>query len=289
MGHSHSHDGIDWNEKIASLRERDELLAPESAELVRALLRKQDRSVIDVGSGAGGMSAAFADALWDTGGTVVLVDSAPELLAEGERNAVAAAGSGVAVRSVAADVAEGDLTQVGAADLVFASRAVHHLPDQVAGLRRLASLVRPGGQLAIVESGLESRALPWDVGLAEPGLELRLAAARAEWFREMRADMGGSVRMPFGWSRALGEAGLEQVRSWTQLVDRPAPVSGPAFKAVVERLEWLRRGAEGRVAQEDLDAVDALLDPGGPHYVGNRDDVYYLVADTVHVGGKPVG
>ncbi|MBQ6642834.1 MAG: hypothetical protein IJH84_17610, partial [Saccharopolyspora sp.] len=59
--------------------------------------------------------------------------------------------------------------------------------------------------------------------------------------------------------------------------------------AVLERLEWLRRGAEGRVAQQDLDAVDALLDPDGPHYVGGRDDVYYLVADTVHVGGKPAG
>lgn len=287
MGHSHSHDGIDWDAKIAGLRDRDELLAPEAGELARDLLRADDRTVVEIGSGAGGMSAAFADALWDTGGAVVLVDSAPELLAAAERTARAAAGEDVLVRSVCTDAAEGDLRSVGQADLVFASFAVHHLPDQVAGLRRLAGLVRPGGRLAIVESGLEPRVLPWDVGLGAPGLENRLAAARAEWFREMRAEMPGAVRMPFGWSRALAEAGLERVLTWTQLIDRPAPLSGPALRVALDRLEWLRRGAEGRVAQDDLDALDALLDPQGPHYAGDREDLHYLAANTVFVGTRP--
>lgn len=287
MGHAHSHDGIDWDAKIAGLREHDELVAPEAGELARALLRREDRTVIEVGPGAGGMSAAFADALWDTGGAVVLVDSAPELLAAAERTAAAAAGEDVLVRAVHTDAAEGDLRSVGQADLVFASYAVHHLPDQLAGLRRLAGLVRPGGRLALVEAGLEPRVLPWDVGLGQPGLEGRLAAARAEWFREMRTGMPGSVRMPFGWPRALAEAGLVEVRSWTQLIDRPAPVTGPARSAVLDRLAWLRRGAEDRVSRQDLEALDALLDPDGPHYAGDREDVHYLLADTVHAGVRP--
>lgn len=283
---AHSHDGIDWDAKIARLREGDELSAPETADLVRDLLRPQDRTVIDVGSGAGGAATAFADAMWDTGGTIILVDSAPELLAAAARNTAATAGPDVRVLSVQADVARGDLSAVGQADLVFASFVVHHLPDQLAGLRRLLKLVRPGGRLALVGSGLEPRVLPWDVGVGEPGLESRLVAARAERFREMRAEMPGSVRLRSGWATAMAEAGLDDVLSWTQLVDRPAPVSGAAMTAVLRRLEWLRRGAEGRVAQDDLNAVDALLDPTGPHYAGTRDDVYYLLAKTIHVGTR---
>ncbi|MFR9732204.1 class I SAM-dependent methyltransferase [Saccharopolyspora sp. MS10] len=283
---AHSHDGIDWDAKVARLREGDELAAPETADLVRDLLRPQDRTVIDVGAGAGGAATAFADAMWDTGGTIVLVDSAPELLAEARRNTTATAGPDVRVLSVQADVSRGDLSAVGQADLVFASFVVHHLPDQLAGLRRLVKLIRPGGRLALVESGLEPRVLPWDVGLGEPGLESRLAAAHAEWFREMRDGMPGSVRLRRGWAQAMAEAGLDDVLTWTQLVDRPAPVSGAAMTAVLRRLERLRRDAEGRVAQADLDAVDALLDPGGEHYAGNRDDVFYLHAQTIHVGTR---
>lgn len=286
----HSHDGIDWDARLERLRENDELTAPETALLTRRLLTggaSPVRSVIDVGAGAGGSAAAFAAAMSDlgSGGVVTLVDSAPELLAAASDHARRSAADDVEIRTVEAD-ADDDaiLSAVEPADLVFASFVVHHLPDQLAGLRRLASLVKPGGRLAIAESGLHPRVLPWDVGVGDPGLEDRLAGARHTWFRRMRADMPGTTRLPVGWSLALRQAGLTEVQSWSYLVDRPAPASGAVLNVALRHLEWLRTAAAEEGSAEDVEAVDQLLDPGSPHYAGNRSDLYYLVADTVHVG-----
>lgn len=286
--HAHSHDGIDWNAHLERLRAGDELVAPETARLAKNLLRPQDRVVADVGAGAGGAAAAFAEALSPTGGTVVLVDSATELLSEAAARVWESAGSAVDIRSVLADATDEDaLAEVGQADVVFASFVVHHFPDQLAGLRRLRNLVRPGGRLAIVESGLRQQVLPWDVGVGEPGLEARLHRAREDWFGEMRAEMPGSVRLPVGWSQALSEAGLAEAHSWNYVVDRPAPATGPVLDAVVRHLEWLQGAAQERSAPEDVEALDQLLDPDGPNYVGHRGDVHLLAAHGVHVGTRP--
>lgn len=288
----HSHDNIDWDAHLHRLREADELTAPETAELVAGLLRPDDRTVLEIGSGAGGTAAAFAAALADSGGDVIVVDTAPELLSAAAERAGTVTDR-VAVHPVQADAASDDLVEAVAragasaqADLVFAAFVVHHLPDQLAGLRRLAELVRPGGRLAIVEFGLQTKVLPDDVGLGEPGLEGRLTAARDQWFRRMRGEMAGSVRLPVGWGRALAGAGLTDVRSWSYLVDRPAPLDGTGRSAVLRRLHLLRRHAEEFLAPADLQALDQLLDETGEHYAGNRDDVFYLTANTVHVGAK---
>jgi SAM-dependent methyltransferase len=289
----HSHDNMDWDTQLQRLRERDELRAPETAELAGELLRPGDRVVVDIGAGAGGSAAAFAESLAGSGGAVTIVDSAPELLSEAVARAQRSAGPGVEVRSATVDAASDELVDAvrsingGGADLVFASFFVHHLPDQLAGLRRLAELLAPGGQLAVWEAGLEPRVLPWDVGFAEPGLEGRLVAARGEWFRGMREEIPGSVRLPVGWSEALSQAGLEEVRSWSSLIDRPAPVSGVALSAVLGHLEWLREDAEQRVSDDDVRAIDALLDPESPQHAEKRRDLGYLRADTVHVGTRP--
>lgn len=289
----HSHDNMDWDTQLQRLREKDELRAPEMAKLARELLRPDDRTVIDIGAGAGGSAAAFAEALGGSGGAVTIVDSVPELLSEAVARARHSAGPGVDVRSATADAAAEELVDTarsvngGGADLVFASFVVHHLPDQLAGLRRLAELLAPGGRLAVLESGLEPRVLPWDVGLAEPGLEGRLVAARGDWFGQMRAEMPGSVRLPVGWSEALAQAGLEDVRSWASLIDRPAPASGVVLSTVLGHLRWLREDAEHRVSDDDIRAIDALLDPESPQYAEKRTDLGYLCADTVHVGTRP--
>lgn len=282
---AHSHDDIDWDARLHRLREGDELTAPETQELVRRLLRAADRSVIDVGAGAGGAAAAFGEVLPE--GVVTVVDSARELLTAASGRVREVAGPRVRVESVLADAAsDEDMAGIDPADLVFVSLVAHHLPDQLAGLRRFASLVRPGGRLALVEFGLDQRVLPWDVGLGEPGLEDRLLAARGEWFREMRAGMPGSVRLPVGWSRALCDVDLVDVHSWHYLVDRPAPVSGVALNAVLRRLEWFRDHAEGRVSEDDRRVLDELLDADGPHYAGRRDDVFLAATYVVHVGTR---
>ncbi|OXM69033.1 MULTISPECIES: class I SAM-dependent methyltransferase [Amycolatopsis] len=89
----HTHDDIDWAERIPTLRSADQLHAKTHAEIAARLVsRLADHPVVvDVGSGAGGMSAAFAAELaCRGGGTLVLVDAVPELLDVAETVAKAA-------------------------------------------------------------------------------------------------------------------------------------------------------------------------------------------------------
>ena len=280
----HTHDGIDWPTWLHRLREADAVAAGARRALARRLVGPRTRVVVDVGSGAGGMGVAFAEEMADSGGTVVLVDPVPELLDAASAQVSEAAGRRVEVRAVRVD-AGGDelLDAVPRADLVFASFVVHHLPDQQRGLDRLAALVSPGGRLAVVESGLEQRCLPWDVGVGEPGLQGRLTAAHGKWFRGMRAGMDGAVRLPVGWGRALRDAGLTEVSSFSYLIDEPEPTD-QVRAAVVRWLSGLREVAADWIDEADRHAVDQLLDPAGPHYVGLRDDVFLLAAHTVHIG-----
>ncbi|MEV6828429.1 class I SAM-dependent methyltransferase [Amycolatopsis sp. NPDC051102] len=289
----HTHDDIDWADRLSQLRMADtldaEALTPIARRLVSGL--PEHPTVVDVGCGAGGMSVLFARELARRGGgTVVLVDATPKLLAEAQRAvAEAAAGSGgpaagaVEVVGLLGDLADPGL-DVPAADLVWASGVVHHVGDQQAALRTLAGLLRPGGVLAIAEGGLELRCLPWELGVGRPGLEQRLHAARAAWFARMRGGLPGSVAMPYGWTRALREAGLSDVESFGALIDHPMPGSDLLREYVVHRIGWLADWAAEWLDADDRAAVATLTDPQSPHFLGHRDDLYLFGAKAIHSG-----
>ena len=285
----HTHDGIDWPSRLAALRRADELDAPGLRTVAERLvgLVRDGATVADIGPGAGGMSAALASALAERGGgRVVLVDAVAELLSAAE-SAVREAAGGIEVQTLQIDAASPDLGDLlSNVDLVWASRVVHHLPDQRKGIAGLAGLLAPGGWLALGEGGLGSRCLPWDLGVGEPGLADRLSAVHNDWFADMRAGMPGATRMPVGWTRALTDAGLVEVSSFSYLTDRPAPSSELVRQSAVDWLAWCAGVAAERLSPADQDAVVRLLDPIDPAYVGARDDVFVLSASTVHLGRK---
>ncbi|MFL6145205.1 MAG: class I SAM-dependent methyltransferase [Labedaea sp.] len=289
---SHTHDGIDWTTRLSAMRRADEIDADVHhaiAERVVGLVGA-GATLVDIGPGAGGMSAMLATALIKAGGgRVVLVDAVPELL-EAARSHVGLAVAGVPgieVSAVQVDAASDALPDlVSGADLVWASRVVHHLPDQQQGIAGLVRVLAPGGWLALSEGGLGIRCLPWDVGVGEPGLADRLAAVHDAWFADMRAGMPGAVRMPYGWNTALANAGLVDVSSSTYLTDRPAPAPEVVRQSVADWLSWYAAMAGERLNQLDQIAVSRLLDPVDPAYVGARDDVFILRAATVHLGRK---
>src|SRR5690606_41473094 len=67
---AHTHDDVDWAARLAGMRRLDELersaLADVASKLVADL--PSGATVVDVGSGSGGMSAALAEALRTRGG-----------------------------------------------------------------------------------------------------------------------------------------------------------------------------------------------------------------------------
>lgn len=292
----HTHDGIDWSHRLAAMRRADELDASGHRQVATRLseLVAPGATVADIGPGAGGMSAALAVELAARGGgELVLVDAVPEVL-EAAESAVSSAleaspgKESVAVRALRVDAASDELpTALPVADLVWASRVVHHLPDQAKGIAGLVGALAPGGWLALVEGGLPIQCLPWDLGIGEPGFSDRLATGWRTWFARMRADMPGVVRLTVGWNRALVDAGLTDVSSASYLLDHPAPASESVRLSVVD---WLIR--VGEAAKEYLDGADRvvlerLLDPNDHAYVAARDDVFLLGASTVYLGRKP--
>lgn len=286
----HTHDHVDWAARISDLRRADELAANVFADIATRLTAglPAGATVVDVGAGAGGMSAALAAALGRrSGGTLLLVDAVPELLAVAAETAAAAA-DGVKIETVQADLAACALSEiVPPAHLIWAASVLHHLPDQQGGIASAVGALRGGGVLAVAESGLETQTLPWDLGVGKPGLEHRLLAVREEWFGEMRAGMEGTIAMPYGWTTALSRAGLTDVASFSHVLDHPAPTTDIVREFVIERVRHLAEVAGEKLADEDRETVERLLRPGAGEYLGARDDLYVLGTKTVHFGRKP--
>jgi SAM-dependent methyltransferase len=285
---------VDWSEKASGLVEmaRDDQGWYE--EMAGWLLRPDDRVAVDVGCGGGGMTIALAATL-GASGQVVAVDAEPQLLAA-VRAEVARLRSGQSlaeVALVAADLA-GEIEPMraalpGPADLIWASASVHHVGDQQAAVDALAGLLGSGGRLALAEGGLAARHLPWEVGVGEPGLELRLDAANDRWFTRMRAELPGSTPMPYGWTEALCRAGLQDVTTRSTLRERPAPLPEARRREIADRFaRWVDRlRPTGLLDAADLATWDRLLDPDDLAWLGHRGDLFELRARSVHLGVKP--
>ncbi|MFD9636028.1 class I SAM-dependent methyltransferase [Streptomyces violascens] len=289
-GNGHDHSDVDWEAMAAVLVNSGELQLPvlrrTAARLGELLGPEQEvRRVLDVGSGPGVMTCVLAETFADA--EVVAVDGAPALLdhtlARAERLGV---GERVAVRH--AELPEGlEGGGLGAADLVWSSKAVHHLGDQQGALDALAGTLNPGGLLAVAEGGLPLRYLPRDIGIGRPGLLARLDAAQEHWFEIMRAELPGSTTLVEDWPAMLRGAGLTRVGSFTLLLDLPAPLGEQARTFLHAQLSRLRETMSESLDAEDRKTLDALLDADAPEGILRRPDAFLLAATTVHTGVRP--
>ncbi|MGW2865053.1 class I SAM-dependent methyltransferase [Streptomyces sp. SDr-06] len=286
-GHGHDHSDIDWEAMAAHLENGGEVQLPvlrgTAARLAELLVPEQEvRRVLDIGSGPGVMTCVLAETF--TEAEVVAVDGAPALLdhtlARAERLGVA---GNVTVRH--AELPGGlEGGGLGAADLVWSSKAVHHLGDQQGALDALADTLSPGGMLAVAEGGLPPRFLPRDIGAGRPGLQARLDAAQEYWFEAMRADLPGSTPVVEDWPAMFRRAALSDTGSFTLLLDLPAPLGEPARTFLHAHLTRLRETMSESLDGADLKTLDLLLDPGAPEGILRRPDAFLLSATTVHTG-----
>jgi SAM-dependent methyltransferase len=270
---------VDWAEQAEHLHDNAAIDVAWNAAVAAQIVRATDRLAVDAGCGAGGMTRALAAAL-PAEARVVGVDGTAEVLELAARQT-----TDERVSFVQASFEEGFAAVLDEpADLVWASASVHHAGDQQAAVTALAQLLATGGRLALAEGGLPAQYLPWDVGVGDPGLETRLIAAGQRWFERMRAELPGSVRMPYGWPAALRRAGLANVRTRTVLTEQPAPLADNAVAVEALRTQVDRLADTGLLDAADQDAWRRLLDPDDDAWLGGRDDLYVLRARSVHTG-----
>jgi SAM-dependent methyltransferase len=293
QAHKHAHDHghqPDWDAFAPLLERGAETHAP-IHEQAAAWLRERCaagggsvRRVLDVGSGPGVVTCLLARAFPDA--EVVAVDGTPALL-ERARERAARLGLADRVTTLEVEMPGGlDPATIGTADLIWSSRTVHHLGDQLDALRRLAASLRPGGLLAVGEGGLPPRFLPRDAGLGRPDLLARLDAVQAEGFAAMRAELPGATEVVEDWPGLLTAAGLTGATSRSFLLDLPAPLDAATRETLRAELAHRREAAADGLDDGDLAALDRLLDPDDEAGIARRPDVFLLTAHTIHVAAR---
>lgn len=287
MGHHHDHTERDWAEMAPLLEAEAELFSPLYARAAAWLSKRQPYPglIVDAGSGPGVVACLLADAF--PGARIVAADGSGPLL---ERARARAERVGIADRftTLEAELPDGLGELDHPADLLWASRSVHHLGDQRAALAAFADRLAPGGTLALLEGGLPPRYLPRDIGFGRPGLQARIDAAEAQRFTEMRAALPGAVEEAEDWPGLLAAAGLRGAVSRTFLLDLPAPLPEEARACVVARFRHGRDTFGEHLDASDLATVDRLLDPDDKASLYHRPDVFVLAAHTLHVADAPL-
>jgi SAM-dependent methyltransferase len=289
MSHHHGPDrAFDWDARADELEREGEVGLPwfeAAVDWVAGLTEGSDvRRVLDVGAGPGVATSVLADRFPTA--TVTAVDSATALLARAQSRA-ARLGLGNRVDTLAAAL-DGDLADLPEADVIWASRVLHHLPDQAKALQALGNRLRPGGLLVLVEGGLASRFLPTECGIGSPGLLERLDAAVAAALTTMLGHGPDSPvpRPTLDWPVQLAEAGLTPVGTRSFLLDLPAPVT-PAVRAhLIRRIGRTPHLAGEHLRDDDRTALEQLLDPENPLGLHRRPDLFLLTAVTAHAARR---
>jgi len=238
---------------------------------------------LEAGSGAGGFTELLAGAVGQKG-TVAALDLTPELLQTARERV------GKSPFNNRASYHEGDIEHLpfedGQFDLVWSSKTVHHLPDQLAGVKELRRVLKSGGRLALREGGLRPRFLPIDMGIGQPGLEDRLDAAFEAWFHTHVRGGEGVVAYPFGWSQLLRDAGMANVTAKSFMLEVLPPLQPLQVEYMTGLLShWVESDERrGFISEEDAETINKLLDQESSDYAFHRPDLHYMEGVTVYLG-----
>ena len=261
--HRHSH-SFDSARSAALLEVEGELSSGVVAEAITVCSGRFDdagvqvRRVIDLGCGPGVGTALLAQAF--ASASVLAVDGARAMLDRAEDRATRL-GLADRVETRRLDLDE-DLASLGRCDLAWAAMAIHHADDEVATLRRIRSLLDPGGLVCLLERA-EPTSIRFADDLGRPGLWDRLEAARAGWFESVRDRMPGAMRAE-AYPSMLAAAGLHLVVDRTLVGTLEAPPDAATHQFIAGELERTVRKLAGLATEADLQALRTFAERTPP-------------------------
>jgi ubiquinone/menaquinone biosynthesis C-methylase UbiE len=235
------------------------------------------RRVLDLGAGTGTGTTALAQRFGEA--DVVAVDRSEEMLACVRARALSL-GLADRIRTVRAD-ADTAWPAIEPVDVAWASNSLHEMSDPDRVLKEVFATIRPGGLLAVVEMDSPPRFLPDDIGLGRPGLESR-------WRGALAREQAGPPPQPGpdGGPR-LEQAGFTLAATRTFAFELTPPHPAPVGRYARAYVRRIRRHLEGRMAADDLAALDALLADTGPGSLLHRDDLIVRGTRTAWLGRRP--
>ncbi|MGH3360036.1 MAG: class I SAM-dependent methyltransferase [Nocardioidaceae bacterium] len=289
---SHHHDDgtqteADWASQLDMLERDGELSQPWVEQAAQWLLvthpQPPIRRFVDVGAGPGYAACMFAELLPDA--TVTAFDPTRPFLDRARERATAL---GISSRFTTHEgELDNDIDAVAPADLIWASRVLHHMADPVDALRRLCGALAPDGMLAVAEGGLSMRVLPGGYGVARPSFVHRLEATVSDYFLHQWSLTESATGGTKDWPLMMYDAGLQHIESKTFLLEHPAPVDPLVRQHIVDRFTRVRELVADRLTDEEAGALDRLLDAGDPASLARRPDLFLLSAYTVHAARRP--
>ena len=250
---------------------------PEIRRLIGELHIAPGSRALDAGCGAGLTTAWLSEQVGPSGRVAGCDLSGPHL-----RHARTNAGTGEECPLfVQSDIAATPFL-AGSFDLVWCANTINHLSDPVFGIRQLAATLRPGGRIALVQSGfLPDMFFAWDERLER---EVMLAVRR--YYREKYGLNEHDVTAMRGLIGLAQRAELVQVSSKTVVIERTAPL------ADVDRdylLHTVFNGYWGErlrpyLNDDDWREVQRLCDPTSSAYCLERPDFHHVQTLTMVVG-----
>jgi SAM-dependent methyltransferase len=250
---------------------------PELRAAITSLGLHPGMRVLDAGCGSGEALAWLAEAVGATG-RVVGVDLSLAHIAAARAHAPPR------VELLACDLMTQEL-QAESFDAIWSANTINHFTDPLAAVQRLAGWLRPGGRLAVGQSGfLPEMLFAWDS---------RLERAVVDAVRTHYRDRYGLDEQRLAGVRAnvglLRQAGLAEVQAHTFAIERISPVDPAARDYVLEAQFRSTFGERLRpwLSSEDFAELERLCDPADPGFALDRPDFHYLQTFTLVTARKP--
>jgi SAM-dependent methyltransferase len=247
---------------------------PEIRQLIGGLGLRSGMRVLDAGCGTGEALDWLCDEIKPSG-TVVGIDLAGPHVDAARLHA-----------SAQIEVLQGDLLHVPLArasfDLIWCVNTINHFHDPLQGVNRLATLLVPGGRIALGQSSLlPDMYFAWDSRLER----LTNEAVRQYYRDRYGLDEYGlaSVRAIAG---VLRRANLRNVTARTLVIERMSPVDAATESYLLEAIfrdTWAER-LRPYLSGEDYAELACLCDPLHSQYALRRPDFHFLQSFTLVVG-----
>ena len=275
--HAHAHDEADAP-ALAELLDLDALVLQDYLTDITTWVQRLAANlavtrVLDLGAGTGTGTIALAGRFPDA--QMLALDFSPFMLAR-VQHAAQAAGLAERITAVSADLNTG-WPNVDPVDLVWSASALHEMAQPERLLRDVFGALTLGGLFVAVEMDAPPRFLPDDIGFGQPGLETRQHAA---------VDAKGVAFTHPNWGPRLEQAGFVDIVERTFEITLPVPQPAATGRYARAYLVRVRSLLQDLLADDDLDALDALLGDG-PGSLLHRGDLTVRTSRTAWVGRRP--